>query len=106
MMKKYIGWRGSGKTQVILLNALVSARKGKQVLIIVPTARNTICLGERLTQLNGSLPDNVTFVSASRAMDILKSEKFDEVYMDEMTSCVRNMIPNLVAISDTNSEDF
>ena len=105
-MRKYIGWRGSGKTQTILVNALICARAGKKVLIIVPTGGNTLCLSDRLIQLNGSYPDNIMLVSANRAAEVLQSMKFDEVYMDEMSLCVKNMFPKLVAVSDTNSEDF
>ena len=112
-MKKFIGWRGCGKTRAICDQAYKLAKQKKTVLIIIPSNYESI-IRDYLSSLNDEsytfLIDVVSIRSKS-FRDILDMvfvyPRYDSVLIDEAYWVLQEIFNHkVVAISDTSEEEL
>ena len=80
-MKKYIGWRGSGKTSNIVQDAIADTHNGARTLIITPTKATSESISIIIKEYNDIWPRGLYVATAADAMD-LDYSNFDVVYID------------------------
>lgn len=88
-MKRFYGWRGSGKTYNIVNCAINSARFNKKVIIVAPFACSLI--EDRLKDCEYS--NNITVIPANRWFSTheFNGLDYDEIYFDELDICINLM---------------
>lgn len=104
-MKKYIGWRGSGKSYNIISDALADIyNENKRVLIIVPTNTLALIMMDKVKhETRNDYPGELTIISASNAR-VLDFRCFDSIYIDELSLCLEQL--GVSGYSDTNYDNY
>lgn len=104
-MKRYIGWRGSGKTSNIIQDAITDTCNGARTLIITPTKATSKSISNIIKGYNDIWLRELYVAIASDAMD-LDYSNFDVVYIDDLSLCLKQMFPCLRGYSDTNYDNY
>lgn len=112
-MKKFIGWRGCGKTCAICKQAYELAKQKKTVLIIIPSKYEPIII-ENLNSFDDEPHTFLIDVVSTRSKpfkDILDMifvyPKYDAVLIDEAYWVLQEIFGHKVAaISDTLEEEL